>query len=174
MTIASLAATTRSSSSSSTRLAAVTKKYARPRPFTYRPASATTSRMVSTTAARRSTAYAPQRAREDDFKETPKSKTYCHQHEIPSLPIPTLEATGKKFLNSARPFVSDVQPNAPVASDQNPTKEYERLKAAVKDFTDSPFVKELQERLVQHAKGKDNWIIDWFNTANYFGMQRPI
>ena len=39
----------------------------------------------------------------------------------------------------------------------------------MEDFAKSPFVAELQKRLEQHAQGKDSWLIDWFNSANYFG-----
>ena len=95
--------------------------------------------------------------------------TYQHQDVLPCLPIPSISSTATKFLDSARPFVSDPAPGAPVASDANPTEEYTRLKAVVKDFESSEFVQELQKRLEEHAKGKDNWLIDWFNEANYFG-----
>jgi carnitine O-acetyltransferase len=95
--------------------------------------------------------------------------TYQHQDVLPCLPIPSISSTATKFLDSARPFVSDPAPGAPVASDANPTEEYTRLKAVVKDFESSEFVQELQKRLEEHAKGKDNWLIEWFNEANYFG-----
>lgn len=98
--------------------------------------------------------------------------TYKHQASLPHLPIPTLENTAAKFLESARPFVSDVTPGAPVASEANPTADYKRLKEAVEDFKTSPLVKELQQRLEKHAEGKDSWLIDWFNSANYFGESR--
>jgi carnitine O-acetyltransferase len=94
---------------------------------------------------------------------------YQHQDKLPHLPIPSIASTAAKYLESARPFVSDVAPEAMVASDEHPTKDYERLKKAVKEFETSDFVKELQGRLEKHAEGKDSWIIDWFNSANYFG-----
>ena len=95
---------------------------------------------------------------------------YKHQDSLPHLPIPTLADTARKFLDSARPFVSDPTPEAPVASEEHPTKEYERVKKAVQEFEESDYVKELQARLEQHAKGKDSWLIDWFNSANYYGV----
>lgn len=94
---------------------------------------------------------------------------YQHQDKLPHLPIPSIASTAQKFLDSARPFVSDVAPEAAVASDQNPTQDYERLKKAVDEFKSSDFVKELQSRLEKHAEGKDSWLIDWFNSASYFG-----
>jgi len=113
--------------------------------------------------------YKPQRQEKDDFAETPDSATYRHQHTLPHLPIPSIESTAAKYLESTRPFLSDLTPSAPVAGDQHPTKAYERTKAAVEEFKSSPLVKELQQRLQQHAKGKDSWLIDWFNTGSYFG-----
>ena len=95
--------------------------------------------------------------------------TYKHQSSLPHLPIPSISNTAAKFLDSARPFVSDPSPGAPLAGEQNPNKAYNRLKSVVKDFEDSDLIKELQTRLENHAKGKDSWLIDWFNSANYFG-----
>ena len=131
--------------------------------------SHTAARMVSTTASRKADTFKPQRLEKDDFAETPDSPTYRYQHTLPHLPIPTIESTAAKYLDSIRPFVSDLSPQAPVASDEHPTKAYERTKAAVNEFKESPLVKELQKRLQEHAKGKDSWLIDWFNTGSYFG-----
>ena len=99
--------------------------------------------------------------------------TYAQQSKIPHLPIPSIASTAAKFLETARPFVSDVTPGAPVAGEEHQTEEYKRVKAAVEDFKTSPFVQELQSRLEKHAEGKDSWLIDWFNSANYFGAQCP-
>jgi len=132
--------------------------------------ASTTARMVSTTRPRQQQqGFKPQRTEKDDFAESPDSATYRHQHTLPHLPIPSIESTAQKYLESTRPFVSDLSPQAPVASDAHPTKAYERTKAAVKEFVESPLVKELQQRLQEHAKGKDSWLIDWFNTGSYFG-----
>lgn len=100
--------------------------------------------------------------------------TYAQQSKIPHLPIPSIASTAAKFLETARPFVSDVTPGAPVAGEEHQTEEYKRVKAAVEDFKTSPFVQELQSRLEKHAEGKDSWLIDWFNSANYFGGRRSL
>lgn len=133
--------------------------------------------MVSTSSSRKQPqqqGFKPQRAEKDDFAETPDSATYRYQHTLPHLPIPSIESTAAKYLESTRPFVSDLSPHAPVASDAHPTQAYERTKAAVKEFVESPLVKELQQRLQEHAKGKDSWLIDWFNTGSYFGGRKLI
>lgn len=106
--------------------------------------------------------------------ETKGGALYKHQDSLPYLPIPSLASTAQKFLDSARPFVSDPSPQAMVAGEDNPTKEYERLKKAVKEFETSAYTKELQKRLEEHAKGKDSWLIDWFNSANYFGRSSRL
>lgn len=132
--------------------------------------SSSARRMVSTSSSRKQQqGFKPQRTEKDDFAETPDSATYRYQHTLPHLPIPSIESTAAKYLESTRPFVSDLSPQAPVASDAHPTQAYERTKAAVKEFVESPLVKELQQRLQEHAKGKDSWLIDWFNTGSYFG-----
>ena len=95
--------------------------------------------------------------------------TYRHQPALPHLPIPSIASTASKFLDSARPFCCDPARGAPLAGEQAPNEAYSRTNAAVEEFKSSEFVKELQSRLQDHAKGKDSWLIDWFNSANYFG-----
>lgn len=44
----------------------------------------------------------------------------------------------------------------------------------MKEFVESPLVKELQERLLKRAEGRDSWLSEWWNETAYFGWRGPI
>lgn len=69
--------------------------------------------------------------------------TFAHQDGLPKLPIPDLESTCRKYIES-------------LASLQSP-REHEETRAAVEEFlkTDGP---ELQERLKKYASSKTSYI----------------
>jgi len=69
--------------------------------------------------------------------------TFAAQDRLPQLPIPDLESTCKKYLDSLRPL-------------QSP-KEHRDTQVAVKEFlrSDGP---ELQEKLRKYASGRSNYI----------------
>ena len=76
----------------------------------------------------------------------PKSKagiTFASQDNLPQLPIPDLEATCNRYLDSLRPL-------------QTP-KEHHDTQVAVKEFLKSGGF-ELQEKLKKYATGKANYI----------------
>lgn len=72
-----------------------------------------------------------------------KGVTFAHQDSLPKLPIPDLESTCRKYLESLAPL-------------QSP-REHEETKAAVHEFlkTDGP---ELQEKLKKYASLKTSYI----------------
>ena len=74
---------------------------------------------------------------------TKKGVTFANQDSLPKLPIPDLESTCRKYIESLVPL-------------QSP-REHEETKAAVHDFlkTDGP---ELQERLKKYASSKTSYI----------------
>jgi carnitine O-acetyltransferase len=69
--------------------------------------------------------------------------TFGFQDQLPALPIPDLESTCKKYLDSLRPM-QDV-------------KEHHESRVAVREFLryNGP---ELQEKLKKYATGKTNYI----------------
>jgi len=69
--------------------------------------------------------------------------TFAAQDRLPQLPIPDLESTCKKYLDSLRPL------QAP--------KEHRDTQVAVKEFLKSDGL-ELQEKLKKYASGRSNYI----------------
>ena len=69
--------------------------------------------------------------------------TYAFQEQLPKLPVPELESTCQKYLESLRPL-------------QTP-KEHQDSKVAVKEFLKYEGPK-LQEKLQKYAQGKANYI----------------
>jgi carnitine O-acetyltransferase len=69
--------------------------------------------------------------------------TFAHQDELPSLPIPDLESTVRKYLDSLRPLQTE--------------KEHHETKIAAREFLkyQGP---ELQNKLKKYAEGKSNYI----------------
>lgn len=69
--------------------------------------------------------------------------TFAHQDSLPKLPIPDLEATCRRYLDSLLPL-------------QNP-REHEDTKAAVEEFlkVEGP---EMQEKLKSYASSKTSYI----------------
>ena len=73
----------------------------------------------------------------------------CFQNIVlPKLPVPILEQTLERYLETVKPIVNDAQ--------------YERTRAMVKAFGSSngPGPR-LQEKLLQLREEKDNWVSRW-------------
>src|ERR1700761_7849093 len=86
------------------------------------------------------------------------------QNSVPPLPIPTLESTAHKYLETVRPHLTSTQ--------------YQSTQSAVADFLKSDHVKTLQKRLQQRASepgiNSKNWLIQWWNEAAYMGYRDPV
>jgi carnitine O-acetyltransferase len=81
---------------------------------------------------------------EKDPQSTPKAGvTYAYQDQLPTLPIPELEASCQKYLDALRPL-------------QSP-KEHSDTKVCVKEFLKYEGPK-LQEKLKKYAQGRPNYI----------------
>ncbi|GAA6063739.1 hypothetical protein JCM10212_000778 [Sporobolomyces blumeae] len=93
-----------------------------------------------------------------------------HESSLPCLPVPTLEETAQRYLSSIRPYHTAQDPT----SSASPLPSWSASEAAVKDFVDSPLAKELQDRLLERAKGRDSWLSEWWNETAYFGWRGPI
>lgn len=97
----------------------------------------------------------------EDLIEPQKSKpgiTFAAQEKLPKLPVPDLEATLKRFLDSLAPLQS--------------SREHEETKAAAKDFLENDG-KELQERLKKYANRKSSYIEQfWYDS--YLNYDNPV
>lgn len=84
--------------------------------------------------------------------------TFANQDSLPKLPIPDLESTCRRYLESLEPLQG--------------AREHLETKAAVEEFlsTDGP---ELQEKLKQYAGGKESYIEQfWYDS--YLNYDNPV
>lgn len=85
------------------------------------------------------------------------------QDDLPSLPIPTLEESCKRYLASVKALMSP--------------EEYRNTKNAVKEFLKPDGIgRTLQRRLKQRQKeqgGNNSWLQEWWNEYSYLGYREP-
>ncbi|KAF9932579.1 Carnitine O-acetyltransferase mitochondrial [Linnemannia zychae] len=94
------------------------------------------------------------------------------QDKLPNLPIPPLEQTLARYLESVRPLTTD--------------QEYEKTVAAVKDFQGlgpsppeglRPLGVDLDKRLREHARACEerntSWLAEWWDDWAYFSHRDP-
>jgi carnitine O-acetyltransferase len=93
------------------------------------------------------------------MKESPKQGiTFAAQDKLPKLPIPELENTMKRYLETLAPL-------------QSP-QEHNDTKAATKDFLENEG-KDLQERLKKYATGRTSYIEQfWYDS--YLNYDNPV
>ena len=94
-----------------------------------------------------------------DPAETPM---FRYQASLPKLPVPTLESTCAKYLETVQPLLT---PN-----------DYARTKSSVASFLTSPHAAELQSRLKDRAAQPEtlNWLSDWWNDVAYMGYRDSV
>ncbi|KAK2460472.1 hypothetical protein APHAL10511_007519 [Amanita phalloides] len=85
-----------------------------------------------------------------------------YEASLPQLPIPSLQSTAEKYLETVRPLVT------PAA--------YARTEMLVKDFIASPQAAELQRRLQERRsrEGMKNWLSEWWNDVAYMSYRDPV
>ena len=90
----------------------------------------------------------------------PKS-TFSMDPELPSLPVPPLEQTMTKYINTLEPILFD--------------SEYAQTKRVVADFMKPGGIGEqLQKKLEQKASKSNNWLAEWWDDCAYFGFRAPV
>jgi carnitine O-acetyltransferase len=85
-----------------------------------------------------------------------------YQANVPTLPVPTLQSTAAKYLESVQPLLT---PEA-----------FTKTQKAVESFVASPLAQKLQERLEARAAqpGMKNWLADWWNEVAYMAYRDPV
>lgn len=85
-----------------------------------------------------------------------------YQASLPKLPVPTLESTCAKYLETVQPLLT---PDA-----------YAKTQSSVSSFLASPLAAELQSRLKDRAAQPEtlNWLSDWWNDVAYMGYRDPV
>lgn len=89
----------------------------------------------------------------------------AYEASLPSLPIPELESTAAKYLESTKPHLTP--------------SEFRATSLAVEDFLRSPLVRQLQQRLQEYAaaeekEGRRNWLSKWWSDIVYLGYRDPV
>lgn len=85
-----------------------------------------------------------------------------YQASLPTLPVPTLQSTCSKYLETVQPLLT---PEA-----------FARTQNVVDKFLASPQAAQLQKRLQDRAAqpGTKNWLSDWWNDVAYMGYRDPV
>ena len=85
-----------------------------------------------------------------------------YQASLPKLPVPTLESTCAKYLESVQPLLTPA--------------EFSKTQTSVSSFLSSPLAAELQLRLKDRAAAPEtaSWLSDWWNEAAYMGYRDPV
>jgi carnitine O-acetyltransferase len=87
---------------------------------------------------------------------------YKHQSSLPKLPVPTLEETCKKYLETVKPLVSPLQFN-------------KTLEIVTKFQQDGQMGPVLQKRLLDRGSSTEtSWLFEWWNEYAYMGYRDPV
>ena len=86
---------------------------------------------------------------------------YAHQESLPQLPVPPLQQTLDKYLKTVRPLIND--------------DEYENTKNLVETFGKKDgYGEHLQQKLLEHAKRKENWLSEWWLDCAYLESRASV
>ncbi|KAG6834395.1 hypothetical protein H0H93_009925 [Arthromyces matolae] len=84
-----------------------------------------------------------------------------YQASLPQLPVPDLQSTISKYLESVAPILTPEQ--------------LKQTKTIATNFLSSPQSSLLQQRLKARAASlNDNWLSAWWNDAAYMGYRDPV
>ncbi|KAI5962123.1 CAT2 [Candida pseudojiufengensis] len=90
-----------------------------------------------------------------------KGTTYKLQSELPKLPVPELQETASKYIKTIEPFLN--------------SKQLADSKAKIEEFIQPGGIgEELQKRLNSFAKGKDNWLAEFWDDYAYMSYRDPV
>ncbi|BFZ20522.1 hypothetical protein BsWGS_23563 [Bradybaena similaris] len=90
---------------------------------------------------------------------SPRGRTFSVQYSLPKLPVPPLEQTLNKYLDTCRPLLNNEQ--------------YQRTQEIVARFRqkEGPTLHKLLE---QRAQNKVNWLSDWWKDWAYLDVRVPV
>lgn len=92
----------------------------------------------------------------DDANET----TFKYDDKLPSLPVPKLEQTVHKLLDTIEPIGYG--------------NKFELTKKRAQEFLEDANVLELQQMLEERAKTSRNWLEDWWLEFAYLRSRKPL
>ncbi|XP_053380411.1 carnitine O-acetyltransferase-like isoform X2 [Mercenaria mercenaria] len=88
-----------------------------------------------------------------------KGRMFSVQAALPKYPVAPLEQTMKKYLKSLEPLLSE--------------EEYRHTEKLCKEFQNG-VGKTLQNKLLERAEKRDNWLSDWWRSVAYLGFREPV
>lgn len=95
---------------------------------------------------------------ENQLAKSTEERTFQYQDSLPSLPVPSLEESLKKYLESVKPFANE--------------EEYKKTEEIVKKFQNG-IGEKLHQKLVERAKEKRNWLEEWWLNVAYLDVRIP-
>ncbi|XP_031570096.1 peroxisomal carnitine O-octanoyltransferase-like isoform X2 [Actinia tenebrosa] len=88
-----------------------------------------------------------------------EEKTFQYQDSLPRLPVPSLEQTCNKYLESVKPLVNET--------------DYLQTDFLINEFKNG-VGKELQKKLLQKGQEQRNWLEKWWEEEGYLRPRYPI
>ncbi|XP_036037546.1 peroxisomal carnitine O-octanoyltransferase isoform X2 [Onychomys torridus] len=95
---------------------------------------------------------------ENQLAKSIEERTFQYQDSLPPLPVPSLEESLKKYLESVKPFANE--------------EEYKKTEEIVQKFQNGVGEK-LHQKLLERAKGKRNWLEEWWLNVAYLDVRIP-
>ncbi|XP_069318791.1 peroxisomal carnitine O-octanoyltransferase [Eulemur rufifrons] len=95
---------------------------------------------------------------ENQLAKSTEERTFQYQDTLPSLPVPSLEESLKKYLESVKPFANE--------------EEYKKTDEIVQKFQNG-IGEKLHQKLLERAKGKRNWLEEWWLNVAYLDVRIP-
>ncbi|XP_004602212.1 peroxisomal carnitine O-octanoyltransferase [Sorex araneus] len=95
---------------------------------------------------------------ESHLAKSTEERTFQYQDSLPPLPIPSLEESLKKYLEAVKPFSSE--------------EEFKKTEEIVKQFQNG-IGRKLHQKLLEKAKGKRNWLEEWWLNVAYLDVRMP-
>ncbi|XP_053373497.1 peroxisomal carnitine O-octanoyltransferase-like isoform X2 [Mercenaria mercenaria] len=86
-------------------------------------------------------------------------RTFQYDEQLPSLPVPTLQHTLERYLDSVRPHVTE--------------EEYRQTEFIVQQFA-SGVGKDLHRQLLKRAGSERNWLEKWWLEYAYLAYRLPV
>ncbi|XP_036614976.1 peroxisomal carnitine O-octanoyltransferase [Trichosurus vulpecula] len=95
---------------------------------------------------------------ENQLAKSTEERTFQYQDSLPSLPVPSLDESLKKYLDAVKPFANE--------------EEYKQTEEIVRKFQNG-IGEKLQQKLLERAKGKRNWLEEWWLNVAYLDVRIP-
>lgn len=96
----------------------------------------------------------PSRASSSSSSPSSSAALLDNQGSLPSLPLPSLEATSKRYLASLEMLLTP--------------EEFDKRRVLVDDLCVSPTGVRLQERLEERSKSQRNWLDQWWEEYGFW------